>query len=803
MPLYIHQQNAGIIIYKNEDKIYFEFYELSPLNTPVLNVAGRLKRRFPSATASVDATVVSEPKFMTTLIDALASMSANAVPLMLPSIREKKKLVPNHRDTANPGIVNMLLAGWLIGYGQRVAVYPIDKHTRNEVSCGDGLTDLLWRRSPLWLHFRVAMQIQLHRQISPGQASAFYKHFMAYFHAQILQCALDMRFGSDILALIKAKLAYRLQKLATLDMSHWLQKVEAVMKNTNETIEARWSAIQDRTASEMIDPIADIHPQDAHLSLKRIEYFVKQQTSPSHPDKSNVTLEYINLIGSSPEILPSFPPMDTSTAKDLLVCQVGAFERWVEYNLSSWVTKNVKHPKMVAEILAATQEYHSHASTSYAGDPEGLSMMYLVILELYCACDQSAVASMPLLADYANPIPSEIFSCLLLRSQKNLQRLKVVQDYLSSRKGLKEYKEHAILESTSEYSFPCRYVDQDTDKQHVLKKLERAWANEKYAKKNDLLIKQRELTQKEADIEGTTCLYDIDASGASIHNPACPKCISQKALEDDPSLQISPVLELLPPSTNLAKVIVFELDIPSPFKSWRDVSVFVLRKVLTFACTDSSSTGRTPFQSYSRLDHFRSKSYNGEFVVLGYKGRTTTSPVKVTHALTHEDICQPHGLRWSYILKENQASISIHTSVFKEQGPFLLSCVFQLPTQSASLQRYLYRPHHRPAGTKPNAALARQYEHPNHLAWSESKGLCDLAYGQRQQWHSILTQLAQPTVDWRKTESLLFLLQITLHTGQYDTDKRKWKTRADLSQRDFGISLVETVMQMQQRAGEN
>ncbi|CEJ82151.1 hypothetical protein VHEMI02235 [[Torrubiella] hemipterigena] len=786
MPLYIHEQNAGMVIYKNEDKICFEFYELSPLNAPVCTTAGRLKRRFPSATASVDATVISDPKFMSTIVDALASMSVDAVPLMMPTIRERNKLVPNQKDTANPGIINMLLAGWLIGHGETIPVYPIDKHTRNEVSYGDSSSSLLWRRSPLWLHFRVSMQIQLHRQSSPEQASAFYKQFMSYFHAQILQCALDMRFGSDILALVKAKLAYRLQKLATPDTPHWMQRVEAVMKNTNETIEARWSAIQDRTASKTIDQIADIQPSDAHFSLSTVEIFVQQQTSPSRNSPSTIPFETIQLIGSSPENLPKLPP-PLYALKDLVICQLGAFERWVEYNLSSWATVHMKRRTMVPEILEAAQQYHHQASRSYVGDPEGLSIMYLVIMELYCACDQSAVALMPLLADYAIPIPSQVFSSLLLRSENHLQRLKKEQDYLSSRKGLEKYADHSILTSMEECSFPCRYVDQNTDEQEVLKKLEQACQNELQGKKNELKKKQQALAEREPDSEDECCLYDVDASGVSTHNPACPNCIRSKALEGDNLIQISPVLQLLPPSEHLKKLIVFELRIPGTFKAWRDASGFVLSRVLCFACTNPSSGGKVLLNAYSRLDDFRSRLPSGEFVVLGYKGRTSTTPIPVTQALTVEEVCLPHGLNWSYILKENYASICINKKVFAEPSPFFDSCVFQLPTKSASLQQYLHRPHYKPAGVEPNAALARHYEHPDHLSQTESKGLCDLAYGQRQQWHSILTQLAQPTVDWRKTESLLFLLQVTLHAGQYDEEEEAWKTRVDLSKRDFGL----------------
>lgn len=799
--MYLHQQNAGIVIYKDKEKedLIFEFYELSPLNGPVCTTAGRLRRTFPDIAVRIAISVVIEPKFLATLCDTIASMSANSVTCMIPKISVGDKLIPNTRDTVHPGVVNMLLAGWLLGYGECATVYPIDKHTRNEISCGDELRDLIWRRSPLWLHLRVMMQIQLHRQTSPAQATSFYKQFMTYFHSQILQCTLDKNLGSDSLASIKAKVAYRLQKLATPDVPHWMQAVEATLNRANERIEARWQSIQKEHTLETPSKIIDIQHSDAQLLLTKVDVFIKLQTQSAYSASSAAPIQFIELIGFSTDLIPTFPPMDISS-KDLLICQLGAFERWVEYNLDAFLSKNLKSPTTAANLLLAIEDYHSFASDVYCDDPEGLSTMYLVIMELYCACDQSTAALTPMLLDYAIPIPREIFSCLLLRRKEQLQRLKKVQEYLYSRPGQEPYRDCPILSSTDQSSFACRYATKDGYQKDVLQTISKAWDREEKKKQKELDDKVQNVQHQEVEIGDQDCLFDVDEDGASVHNPKCPKCRQAKDVED---LRITTIFPILPKDSVSQKIIVFELQIPQVFKAWRDASFYLLSDVLAFDPNFETQSVRSDMKSYTRLDDFKSIQKGGNLVTLGYKGRTANSTVKVTQDSTFDNVCLKHELCWCYIAKNGKMPISFSKKKTDEDSTFFNSCVFKLPSKSASLQQYLPRPYTAPTGTLPNHSLARQCEHPSHLSQSECKGLCDLAYGERQQWHSILMQLAQPTVDWRKVESLLFLLQTTLHSGMFDTIEEAWNTRIDLSQDQFACLLLETLQQMQRRTAGN
>jgi hypothetical protein len=49
----IRQQNAAILVTRKQDKLVFETFELSPLNSAVISVKGRLTRSFPGATVAV------------------------------------------------------------------------------------------------------------------------------------------------------------------------------------------------------------------------------------------------------------------------------------------------------------------------------------------------------------------------------------------------------------------------------------------------------------------------------------------------------------------------------------------------------------------------------------------------------------------------------------------------------------------------------------------------------------------------------------------------------------------------------
>jgi hypothetical protein len=107
------------------------------------------------------------------------------------------------RESSHPRYISELLVGILRGFGQQTSVDRITKRLGDEVLWKDAYKP--WRRSPLWLVIRVALQTSLDHNI--------YKAFILFFHAHILQICIQKGFPSEILHLMRVKMARRLSKL--------------------------------------------------------------------------------------------------------------------------------------------------------------------------------------------------------------------------------------------------------------------------------------------------------------------------------------------------------------------------------------------------------------------------------------------------------------------------------------------------------------------------------------------------------------------------------------------------------------
>lgn len=112
----------------------------------------------------------------------------------------------------DPRFVTELLMGILRAVGRPLDnVERIYKHTREDVMWKDALKP--WRRSPLWLFLRVALQTSLMQIKGEEQSHERYKFFMLFFMANVLDYALKASLPSDMLFFMKAKICHRALKL--------------------------------------------------------------------------------------------------------------------------------------------------------------------------------------------------------------------------------------------------------------------------------------------------------------------------------------------------------------------------------------------------------------------------------------------------------------------------------------------------------------------------------------------------------------------------------------------------------------
>jgi len=130
---------------------------------------------------------IADASFLEPLAGLLAKLDAETPEEALPITTKAHTEVIETRDTAHPRFVTEMLTGILRAIGQPLDVHRIYKHTRDDVLWKDALKP--WRRSPLWLFLRVALQTSLMRK-DDEEPHVRYKSFMLFFLTHVLEGAL-------------------------------------------------------------------------------------------------------------------------------------------------------------------------------------------------------------------------------------------------------------------------------------------------------------------------------------------------------------------------------------------------------------------------------------------------------------------------------------------------------------------------------------------------------------------------------------------------------------------------------------
>src|SRR5579859_7070458 len=174
------------MISRVDQSIHIELFELSPLNQQVITTKGRLRRSFPGLSLSIGIDAFEQPGCQAAVAYTLAKMSHQLVVGTKPRAKKAGRLHDEDRDTIHPHIVTELFMGFLGPAAEPVDVSRLWKNTREEVMWHDSL--LPWRRSPMWLLVRVAMQLIISRSSGSSEPSGdLYKTFMVFLMGHILE----------------------------------------------------------------------------------------------------------------------------------------------------------------------------------------------------------------------------------------------------------------------------------------------------------------------------------------------------------------------------------------------------------------------------------------------------------------------------------------------------------------------------------------------------------------------------------------------------------------------------------------
>lgn len=492
---------------------------------------------------------------------------------------------------------------------------------------------------------------------------------------------------------------------------------------------------------------------------------------------------------------------------DYELLNLAAFEDWVRFNLDSWLEVHLSGEDTCQQLDNLIKHYYGVASPLYSHNPEAVSVMLLTILELWIACDKSAFNIHPLLGDYDNCIPMDMFESLVLPYRSQMERLARAEDYMNQRRQRLRFPKSSIFQDFGTRScFSVRFFDQSIEHQNLLAEIEDRARSERTQKQLELGQKHQRYRELYALADQLECTYyevipdprfDLTESH---HSPKCQRCAFKSEAE---SIKIDIHEWPLPTNPLQAKTTVFELNVPRSFASWRDTTIYFLLTVLRLAYFPKEQPrARHQLQTYSGLSPFFTPTNNSQRVGL----LSQDKPHGVTHRrsksiidVTEEDVCLENGLNLCYFDQETDCFVTR----FETTDETASSCTYKVPQSSSTLQKFLFRPAYSRNGPSPNTVIASQDICPHDMSLEEYKALCSMPLGVEIQWQNILRQLAMPSVIFKKVETCIFILQIIRQAGPSTKDSVLRAGHVILDDNRFATVLLAEIANAAGRIEEN
>lgn len=796
---HITAQNAGVMLRLDNDLVVFELFELCPTSGSVYSTAGRLIRQFPAVAVGIPVHIYAEDDFQDVLAKTLVKMSYQTVSEALPKTKKAKQYHNEERDTVDPKIVTELLYGFLRGVGSEVEVTGITKNTREEVLWKQ--SKLPWRRSAVWLLIRVSLQLTLDRAVVGS--GELYKSFIVFLLSRVLNAATNDMMNSEILMTMSTKISRRLLKLRHSADGRWLTDVHEAVSTAAKLLNIRWHRIRNEAKSQLdLTRLQSLNMAgDTSISIPELTDFISSISERQNISEGSSFCPTSDIAAFTPGSFPSIPD---EIDEDDIPFHLAMVESWVAAHLSDWINKHVGDESACIGLFFLMQDYHEMGKDWYSSRPEGASRMILVILELWVAADKAAIHECPLLKQYQHEIPIEVFQSLLLGFREDMERLHLVQTYLTKRRDHARRKTRASIFTSygQRGSFPVEYFSQSPDHQNLLKVIEARAHLEKQTKlveyrlcrlQYDILMQryEQEVCQ---DVE-----WEEDGYWYTEHASDCNRCACRQQAT---KMSINVYEWPLSSSPLEAQATVFELALPNSIGAWRDGTLYVIDDVLqSTRSADAKLQSDYSLRSYVGLNDFFC-SHTSWRIHLSSDSKphvvTHRRNIKIGHS-TESDVCVNNGLQLRYF-DENRRTFVEKFTAFTWLSEL---CTFKLGCNLNQLKRFLVRTHDEPTGEAPNSVIASQAFCPENMSLGEYKALATLPFGYRIQWMSILTQLAMPDVDFNKVETAIFLLQLSLQAGPNERNTVERCAHVRLTDAEFGRAMLGQLQGCVSRIKEN
>ena len=791
--LHIRSQNAGLVVRRSSDRFSFESFEVSPTTEAVIGTGGRLRRCFPGPAVAIGQDRIADASFLEPLVEFLVQLDAKTPDEVLPTVVKAHSTVVETRDTVHPRFVTEMLTGMLRAMGQPLDVPRIYKHTRDDVLWKDALNP--WRRCPLWLFIRVALQTSLMLN-DVEEPHVRYKSFMLFFMAHVLEGALEASLPSDTLFLMTAKICRRALKLGTVDGMAWLQHVETTTSAVQQELSRRWASVEKHpdpfSTQRNWVPSQLSFSSDTELILSRLRpYLTKvlaRLASPSTYQRFRSDCgQRISQCSSS---LPDLSLL-LKVKRDRVRLYLADLELWVEKSLNEWLRVNMERQDAGTNLAELINTYSSAATRAYKDMPEDISLMLLTSMDLWVALDKWALHHCTLLQGYSPEFPPSLFEPLLLPKKPQMERLVRVERHLATRRAAAIPGFPSIFRSVdTTKSFAVRYVQQSQRHQELQRKIEADAKNDRVQKTTELARKRQQYHELIKQSDGMSCQYVSrwrKYQQISEHSGSCQKCQLKSQAK---RLTIDVHEWPLPEGDLEAKATVFELDVPTVVSKWRDTTYSILVDML------SVEPGvQSPHRGIDKQQPVYSlHNYTGlQKFVRSQAGRlqlaSKTKPFVISHYRLKQisqaketNVCVNNGLRFSVYdwKKMRWTGELLNYCGVREQ------CTPKLP---AGPYRGLQYAVNNTIHTS-NEVIASQAECPETLTMHEFYAFGTLRSGHRLQWRNIARELTARILNLNCHETHTLIAQAAWQVGPFSERQACGESHADLEEVEFGRSLL-------------
>jgi hypothetical protein len=608
---------------------------------------GKLCRVFPDTAVQVPITTAQEAGFFDQVSTLLSSLDFEQFEDAWEFSTKAGSKQREIRNSNHPKYVTEFFAAIIRGYGEVATAKMIKKRTADEVLWKSAAKP--WRRSPVYLIIRVLVQSSVANPID-------YKMFMLHVHITCLSVCTLPDFDGELLYILRAKMARRLDKLRDQQIPDILARnALEVATSVQDLLQTRWNKIQEEDRFYLQTEWA---PQKLKVDKDVV------QTLPHSGAYLRQVLEQKVPVQQSSTFEPTSPPRLRSSnfdkyANDRLQKAVAAngplalfdFEKAVRHDLDDWVEERIEdktHVPACDTLMSCVLQYYAAGQQHYV-DVGDNSILVLTIVDLWTALDRIAVSDIPMLAEYSPEIPREFLHPLLLRSRECIEQANRIEEYICDRHNCIRDGRSVFDNSTNTTAFSIRFFGASLSLRQLQANIERAAQQERNTKMAELEEKNARYRQLVADASRKSHEYQFDlwTGGYTYHSEySCQKCSLSTSAENVRKTGIRVHEWPLPASYYEAQRTVFELAAPHTFQLWRTLTYMIMNDVglPTIRTTNQQEQllrSYQPLTSYSDLNRYNRVSIASDrksFLKAHYDHHEIPTST--------DQICVPNGLHF-------------------------------------------------------------------------------------------------------------------------------------------------------------